>query len=262
MQGSVTSIVKYFFLYILIAFIAAPAIVYSFFYVTDSLILGNSTSADDVFNNVILDETSLSIGSILVIAIFIRKRYSNIDVASAKTADRRLYLWAFILELASILPINILVSSLNLGDNAMVAETDDAMSIVGILAICILAPISEELVFRGAVEEKLLQNKNKAVVAIVVSSLLFAIMHMAPSAVLVVFLSALLTGWVYYRTRNVFVCFLMHITNNGVSCLFDLFDAGTLHDILFQTQFLIAAVFGVAFMVAAVKNLQKITSPK
>lgn len=259
-------IVKYFFLYILIAYIAAPAAVYLLYYIVDSFLLGNETSFNSVFNNTFIDEISLFVGSLLLIILFIKKDYTNLDIKgnlrSTIARNKRIYSWAFILELASILPINILVSSLNLNDYAAEVQSDNALSFIGILSICVITPIAEELVFRGGIEEKLLQWKNNGVMAIILSSLIFAIMHVTPSAIIGVFISALLTGWVYYRTRDVLVCVIMHMTNNIISCIFDLFEDSTIQDIIFQTQFIIIAVFGLAFMVAAIKNIHKITSTK
>ena len=103
----------------------------------------------------------------------------------------------------------------------MAIASDDPVSLLSLLSICLFAPVAEEMVMRGGIEEKLLQWKNNPVLAILVSSLLFGILHLSPSLIIGTFLSGLIAGWVYYRTRNVWICILMHMSNNITSCLVD-----------------------------------------
>lgn len=175
--------------------------------------------------------------------------------------DKGLLLWILILELSSILPINMLVAFLDFGDFATFTS-DSALSIAAIVGTCLLAPFAEELVMRGGVEEYLLRWKQSAGLAIVLSSLLFGILHLYPSMIVVAFLNGLLYGWVYYRSRNIVVCFLMHMINNVASCLAGWLrpDDSTSLDILFQTRMIIITLFCVVFMVKSLVTIKKKTA--
>lgn len=80
--------------------------------------------------------------------------------------------------------------------------------------------------------------------------------------IVVAFLNGLLYGWVYYRSRNIVVCFLMHMINNVASCLADWQrpDDSTSLDILFQTRMIIITLFCVVFMVKSLVTIKKKTA--
>lgn len=90
---------------------------------------------------------------------------------------------------------------------------------LGIIAIVIMAPIVEELLFRGAVEGHLLRKWKHPAGAIVFSSLVFGIVHgnwvQAPFA----FVIGLALGWMYYRTGSLLPGILMHFVNNSTAVL-------------------------------------------
>lgn len=90
---------------------------------------------------------------------------------------------------------------------------------LGIIAIVIMAPIVEELLFRGAIEGYLLRKWKHPVGAIVFSSLVFGLVHgnwvQAPFA----FVIGLALGWMYYRTGSLLPGILMHFVNNSTAVL-------------------------------------------
>lgn len=245
--------------------IATPLAVYAVSFLIGNYLLGWSISFDFILNNSILDDISLILGSLLIILLFIKKEYTNINKSCSMTAmasfDKGLLLWILILELSSILPINMLVAFLDFGDFAF-STSDSALSVAAIVGTCLLAPFAEELVMRGGVEEFLLRWKPSSGLAIVLSSLLFGVLHLYPSLIVVAFLNGLLYGWVYYRSRNIVVCFLMHMINNVASCLADWLrpDDSTSLDILFQTRVIIITLFCVVLMVASLVNIKKKTA--
>lgn len=90
---------------------------------------------------------------------------------------------------------------------------------LGIIAIVIMAPIVEELLFRGAIEGYLLRKWKHPAGAIVFSSLVFGVVHgnwvQAPFA----FVIGLALGWMYYRTGSLLPGILMHFVNNSTAVL-------------------------------------------
>ncbi|HRH69119.1 MAG TPA: type II CAAX endopeptidase family protein [Flavobacteriales bacterium] len=86
---------------------------------------------------------------------------------------------------------------------------------VTIIAIGVLVPLFEELIFRGLMFSKLEAEFNSNV-AVVVTSVLFLLVHLQYSVlVLLVMLPlALILGMVRYRTGSVWPSFIIHSLNN------------------------------------------------
>lgn len=89
-----------------------------------------------------------------------------------------------------------------------------------ILATTIIAPIYEEIIFRGAIFGFLqygLASQNRHIIAIFVSSLLFVIVHLQYDLLTLSLLFLMALVWGYYRTitGSVFLTMLLHGINNG-----------------------------------------------
>ena len=252
-NSNLLNVIKFYLFYVSIVLIATPLGVYLISFLSENYLFGRSVSFELILKNIIL--------------LFIKKGYTNINKSCCRRAmasfDKGLFLWILILELSAILPINLFVAILDFGDYAT-ATSDSALSVASIVGICLLAPFAEELVMRGGVEEYLLRWKPNAALAIVLSSLLFGVLHFYPSLIVIAFLNGLLYGWVYYRSRNVVACFLMHMVNNTASCLADWLrpDDSTSLDILFQTRVIIITLFCIVFMIASLVNIKKKTLQK
>ncbi|MDU0372733.1 type II CAAX endopeptidase family protein [Hymenobacter endophyticus] len=87
--------------------------------------------------------------------------------------------------------------------------------VVGFLMLCVAAPVLEELLLRGVVLQGLLRNfPTRPWIAIGQSALVFGVMHMNPPQSLATFFLGLLMGWLYYRTRSLWLCMGVHFLNN------------------------------------------------
>jgi membrane protease YdiL (CAAX protease family) len=87
---------------------------------------------------------------------------------------------------------------------------------LAVLAIVILAPIAEELFFRGVVFNAFLREGGRRW-AFVGSSALFAAIHLSLVAFVPIFLLGLALAWVYDRTNNLLAPIAMHVVVNGAS---------------------------------------------
>ena len=84
-----------------------------------------------------------------------------------------------------------------------------------ILKVAIMAPIIEELIFRGVIMHGLMRNYSKFT-SIFVSALMFALFHLNPWQFPATFVLGLLLGILMVRTRNIYLCILGHAINNGL----------------------------------------------
>lgn len=82
-----------------------------------------------------------------------------------------------------------------------------------LLKVAVVAPIVEELIFRGVIMHGFMRNYPK-IIGIVVSALFFALFHLNPWQFPATFLLGLLLGWVMVITRNIFACIIGHSINN------------------------------------------------
>jgi uncharacterized protein len=93
-----------------------------------------------------------------------------------------------------------------------------AHPIVGPLALVVMAPVTEELLCRGLILRGLLA-KISSWRAILLSSLLFALIHLSPWQFPIAFVSGLVFGWVYFRTGSLSLCMAGHALINALSLL-------------------------------------------
>ncbi len=87
---------------------------------------------------------------------------------------------------------------------------------VGFLAIVIVGPVMEELLFRGWIMRVLLERTTPTK-AIIYSALIFGLIHMNPVQILYAGLIGLVLGWLYYKTGSLIPSIVMHIVANGTS---------------------------------------------
>ena len=88
---------------------------------------------------------------------------------------------------------------------------------MGMLSMALLAPVVEELMFRGAIQGYLMRRCSSPWTGIVVSALVFGAIHMNPQQVAYATALGLVFGWIYYRTRSLLPVIAGHILNNSVA---------------------------------------------
>ncbi len=81
------------------------------------------------------------------------------------------------------------------------------------LKVVIIAPIVEELIFRGVIMNGFMRNYPKFL-AIFFSALLFALFHLNPWQFPATFALGLLLGWLMVRTKSIVLSIIVHALNN------------------------------------------------
>ena len=85
-----------------------------------------------------------------------------------------------------------------------------------VVAIVIVAPIAEEVFFRGVVFNAWLREGGRRF-AFIGSALLFAIIHVSLLSLVPIFVLGLMLAWIYDRTGTLVAPIAMHATVNGIS---------------------------------------------
>lgn len=89
-------------------------------------------------------------------------------------------------------------------------------TIMMVVNLLIIAPVAEEIVFRGIVYTRIEKTTN-VITAIIVSAILFGLMHfMAGGIVLVIGATfmAFVFGYIFYKFRSLWVCIIAHAVAN------------------------------------------------
>jgi membrane protease YdiL (CAAX protease family) len=85
-----------------------------------------------------------------------------------------------------------------------------------VLAVVILAPIAEEIFFRGVVFNAWLREGGR-IYAYIGSAALFAVIHLSLVSLVPIFFLGLALAWVYERNGSLLAPMAMHATVNGIS---------------------------------------------
>ena len=119
------------------------------------------------------------------------------------------------------------------------------------LGVVILAPICEEIIFRGIVFEKFNQIYSLKT-AIILNGLLFGIYHMNILQGINTFFMGMVLAYVYYYRRNITDAILVHLVNNLLALGLSLYqDVASLVMIIC----LISIIIGIKFLIAFKKEV-------
>ena len=86
-------------------------------------------------------------------------------------------------------------------------------TITGIIAIVIIAPITEEILFRGLIFN-FLREKISITSSIIIQALLFGIIHLNKFQGLFAFAAGILFGIIYVWTKSIWSVIILHALNN------------------------------------------------
>ncbi len=112
-------------------------------------------------------------------------------------------------------------------------------SVVGVLAVAIVGPISEEVLMRRIILREMETATGSTWGGILISAAIFAIIHLNPAQVVFAFPAGVLLGWLYCRTGSLLVPICVHILNNSCSVIFTLLGVDEESVCLPETQALI-----------------------
>lgn len=162
---------------------------------------------------------AVTISNLLFAWHLIRYKYININRNILTFVSGKLYFFLIPLTLGLMCCLNYLTEIINLPDlnQSLFSEMKD--SVLGIISIAIIAPVVEELFFRGTIEKHLLQIWKKPGYGITVSALIFGLIHGNPAQIPYAFMLGLLLGWLYFRTGSLMPGIVVHFINNALSLI-------------------------------------------
>lgn len=193
--------------------------------------------------------------------IFYRNRrggHGPIAHFSARGLNPVLLIWGFALVLAIGVVIEPIISLL----------PDPPYSALGrgfwtVVSITVFAPLFEEALCRGVVLESL-RAKYGVVVALLISSLFFGILHFYPAQVVGASVLGFVLGYVYIVTRSLWAPIILHAANNTLAyVLLVVFpDKKQLSDLVGGSAYMVIYILAVVVAAASAymvwKSLERI----
>lgn len=201
---------------------------------------------------------------VIIFGLFQRKirspketRLLKFDLAKL---DFVIILWGTIMVLATGVVIEPL---LNLFPETYLDRLGNIMAAGGwmMFTSIVIAPIMEEILFRGILQDALMR-KYGVFVGILIASAVFGIVHIIPQQVVNAFMIGIVLGYIYYRTGALLPVILIHCINNAISYFTWMLNGGTLlstreqmgNDTLYFTVYGIACVlFVIGFVSIAIR---------
>ena len=160
---------------------------------------------------------SIIISGVLTVFILNKMNMIKWRVANPKTISWKKASLAIVGALMGIIAANLLNEKLDL-PNLIEAEMGALChTFWGVLAITIIGPIVEELVFREGIIGYLIRRGQHRWVAIIFSSLMFGIIHLNPAQVPFAFIMGIVLGVVYVKSHSIVLTSIIHILNNTIA---------------------------------------------
>ena len=159
--------------------------------------------------------------NLITFLIFVRAKWVNASKDYLRSKPWASLLWVALFTLGMLIPLDFIYEHLGL---EMDPRTEHIFTALlkepwGYVAVGILAPLTEEVVFRGAILRTLLGmvSKKNHWVAILISAAIFGGLHGNEAQFVHALIMGLFLGWMYYRTNSIIPGLLLHWVNNTMA---------------------------------------------
>ena len=187
----------------------------------------------DEMENLVFIKSLHFINSIvtLIFLLLIFKSFKQNDLIKFKKTNSNYYFIAFILGIGFVFFQSILNIFYNLELSSELFDYDfnlDKLTSLNVIASILIVPITEELFFRNYILRGLLENY-KPLLAIILSSLLFAFIHIHIESLFFEFINfsihqayiavfgGLISGILFYKSKSIIPSIIFHIFWNLTS---------------------------------------------
>ena len=218
--------------------------------------------------------TTLLLTDLLVLLVFWKMKYTRFGLSFGYTyggnfSSKALYLWAGVSAIGLLLFDLMAGFYLPIPEDPEVLETLMQMmkNPIGLISVCLLGPLAEEVIFRGAIERRLLEKNWNPWFAIVISALFFAVAHFNFAQGFTATVIGIFMGWVYYRTRSIWPGVIIHVVNNTAASLMALASPDMMADenyvlpLTWGIPLLLLSIILIAFAASHIARLTKDRTP-
>ena len=183
----------------------------------------------------------LLVSDFLVIVILLAIKYCSFKELF-KTVPADVLLISIVFALCGMFAVQLLSTTVDIPNKLEEQFQAMAGTITGFLGICIVGPIMEEMIMRRVILKEMEAVTKSMWWGIIISSALFAIIHINPIQVVFAMPAGIFLGWLYCKTGSLLVPICIHILNNTISFItmsIGVEDETTLNSTLGVTLFLV-----------------------
>lgn len=177
---------------------------------------------------------TVGVSNVILIALFLLLRWYTVSRTYIRSRPWVTLTWTALLALGSVIPSTWLEEQLPKSWQLNILGEEMAnmlRSTEGYFVICMLAPLAEEIIFRGAIISALMKwfagrSGNEATwgsltkgewIAVGCSTVLFAVGHVNPAQIPHALIFGILLGWLFVKTGSIVPGLLVHWINNTVA---------------------------------------------
>ena len=170
----------------------------------------------------VVDATGLiittALADVTTLVLFLLLKWAEVSRHWVRTRPWTVLFWCVLAAFGAIIPSTYLQEMMPELPNWAERELELIMNNrFGYFVVGLMAPLVEELVFRGAILRALLRWKSNPWIGIVISAVMFSAIHMNPAQMPHAFLIGILLGWMYYRTDSIVPGVVYHWVNNTIA---------------------------------------------
>lgn len=172
-------------------------------------------------DNAVLMALTSVFSSMITLVVFLKAGWTTLTRDYLQSKPWAALFWIVLFSLGSIIPLEFINEHLGIEMDQNTERIFEGLMKEpwGYVAVGILAPLVEEIVFRGAILRTLLglMSKKNHWVAILISAAIFGVVHGNVAQFINALLMGLVLGWMYYRTGSLVPGILLHWVNNTVA---------------------------------------------
>lgn len=170
----------------------------------------------------VVDATGLiittALADVTTLVLFLLLKWAEVSRHWVRTRPWTVLFWCVLAAFGAIIPSTYIQELMPELPNWVEEEFELILgNRFGYFVIGLMAPLVEELVFRGAILRALLRWKSNPWIGIVISAIMFSAIHMNPAQMPHAFLIGILLGWMYYRTDSIVPGVVYHWVNNTIA---------------------------------------------
>ena len=185
-----------------------------------------NADAETTLNSLVIPLTLLCNALFLLgTAMFYNRKGSYIsfvDRVRVRPFNSAIVPFIICLGVAGMFTVNIIIGIIPFPESwqEMLSDNSDMITqssmLMQVICVGLISPVAEEVIFRGLMLTTLKKAMNPWV-AIVLSSLVFGIVHGNPIGIIYATGMGILMGWIYHRTGSIVACSLFHMIYNLTS---------------------------------------------
>ena len=223
-----------------------------------TLLLGNSGTMGTEFMI-----GTLMAFNVLGLIVFLVTKWAEVSRNWIRKRPWMVLFWAALASVGCIVPSMWLQEVMPELPNLAQEGLEELMgNRLGYIVVGLLAPLVEEVVFRGAILRALLKWNQNHWLCIAISAALFGLSHFNPAQTPHAFLAGLLLGWMYYRTGSIVPGVVVHWVNNSVAyAMYNISKAAygtgdpTMAKMFGEQRVALAVLFSLCILIPAIYQL-------